>query len=160
MSRSASAATRRALGDVIELSPRSWAGSSPLAQSDLLAPWAEIAGAETAEALRRRSASTSGVLTVQCESTAWATQLRLMRVEIMTRIVDAVPRRRHRVDPLSGAQRPLLEKGPQIDSRAWSARYLRLDRQIRSLARNNRLRSAISAAVGDPPFGRMEGRLN
>ena len=69
---------------------------------------------------------TEGVLTVQCDSTAWATQLRLMRVRDHDAHRPAVPRRGHPVDPLSGARRPLLEKRPQINSRAWSARYLRL----------------------------------
>ena len=53
-------------------SPRRLGWDSPLAQSELLAAWAEIAGAETAEHSDPVGIE-DGVLTVQCDSTAWAT---------------------------------------------------------------------------------------
>ena len=52
----------------------------------------------------------------------------MMRVEIMTHIAVRYPDAGIDVDPFPGAQRPFLEKGPQINSRAWSTRYLRVDR--------------------------------
>jgi predicted nucleic acid-binding Zn ribbon protein len=63
---------------------------TPLAQTDLAAAWRSIAGAETA-----RHASVEGfadgVLLVRCDSTAWATQLSLMRSQISDRIARDFP---------------------------------------------------------------------
>ena len=64
--------------------------NSPLARSELISSWAELVGEETA------SHSTpigieEGTLTVSCDSTAWATQLRLMRSQIITRIAQRFP---------------------------------------------------------------------
>jgi predicted nucleic acid-binding Zn ribbon protein len=66
--------------------------NSPLAKSELLASWAELAGTETAEHSTPVGIE-DGTLSVRCDSTAWATQLRLMRSvvlgEITTRYPDA-----------------------------------------------------------------------
>jgi predicted nucleic acid-binding Zn ribbon protein len=59
--------------------------TSPLAQSDLVASWVEIAGAETAEHSTPVGIE-DGVLTVQCDSTAWATQLRLLAPRLVARL--------------------------------------------------------------------------
>jgi len=67
------------------------ARDQPGAWSDLVAAWREIAGPETAE----HSSPTKiedGVQHVQCDSTAWATQLRLMRTELVTRIAREYPK--------------------------------------------------------------------
>src|SRR5205085_1631513 len=60
---------------------------SPLARSELLASWSELVGAETA-AHSVPVGIEDGVLTVRCDSTAWAQQLRLMRVQVTTRIAE------------------------------------------------------------------------
>ncbi|WP_253258789.1 DUF721 domain-containing protein [Subtercola boreus] len=65
-----------------------WSGS--LAKSDLMLAWKEIAGDETAEH-SHPVGITDQVLSVQCDSTAWATQLRLMRTMILTRIAQQFP---------------------------------------------------------------------
>ncbi|WP_237280184.1 DUF721 domain-containing protein [Subtercola vilae] len=65
-----------------------WNGA--LAKSDLMLAWKEIAGVDTAEH-SHPTGITDSVLTVQCDSTAWATQLRHMRTMIMTRIVQEFP---------------------------------------------------------------------
>jgi predicted nucleic acid-binding Zn ribbon protein len=78
------------ISDVLSSLSTELGWSSSLAKSDLLLAWAEIAGPETAE----HSAPlgiTDAVLTVQCDSTAWATQLRHMRVLIMTTIAQRFP---------------------------------------------------------------------
>ena len=80
----------RGLGDVIDNLTQKLGWNSPLAQSELLVTWAEIAGAETAEHSTPVGID-EGVLTVQCDSTAWATQLRLMRSQIATRIAVRFP---------------------------------------------------------------------
>jgi predicted nucleic acid-binding Zn ribbon protein len=64
--------------------------TSPLARADLLASWADVAGAETAEHSTPIGIE-EGVLTVVCDSTAWATQLRLMRGQITTQIAQRYP---------------------------------------------------------------------
>jgi predicted nucleic acid-binding Zn ribbon protein len=64
--------------------------SSPLARSELLASWTDIAGEDTAEHSTPVGID-DGVLTVRCDSTAWATQLRLMRVQILNHISARYP---------------------------------------------------------------------
>ena len=63
---------------------------TPLARTDLAAAWRSIAGAETAKhAIVEGYAD--GVLLVRCDSTAWATQLSLMRSQITDRIAKDFP---------------------------------------------------------------------
>jgi predicted nucleic acid-binding Zn ribbon protein len=64
--------------------------NSSLARADLLASWAQVAGEETAEHSVPVGID-DGVLTVHCDSTAWATQLRLMRGYITTQIAHRYP---------------------------------------------------------------------
>jgi len=78
------------IADVLDLLTANMGWTSPLAQSELVASWVEIAGAETAEHSTPVGIE-DGVLTVQCDSTAWATQLRHMRVLIMTTIAQRYP---------------------------------------------------------------------
>ena len=78
------------LGDVIDGLTTKMGWTSPLAQSALLLSWPEIAGADLAEHSTPISIE-DGVLSVQCDSTAWATQLRLMRVTITTVIMQKYP---------------------------------------------------------------------
>lgn len=78
------------LGSIVEALTTKLGWSSPLARSELLASWTEIAGAETAEHSTPAGIE-DGVLTVRCDSTAWATQLRLMRVQIMNQIARRYP---------------------------------------------------------------------
>ncbi|MEJ3405666.1 DciA family protein [Rathayibacter sp. YIM 133350] len=85
---------------------------SPLAQSDLLASWTEIAGEETANHSTPAGID-EGRLTVQCESTAWATQLRLMRVDMMTRIAQRYPDAGITSIRFLGPDAPSWKKGPR-----------------------------------------------
>ncbi len=78
------------LGDIMSSLSSELGWTSSLAKSDLLLAWAEIAGPETAEH-STPTGITDAVLTVQCDSTAWATQLRHMRVMIMTTIAQKFP---------------------------------------------------------------------
>jgi hypothetical protein len=54
-----------------------------------------------------------GTLTVQCESTAWATQLRLMRVAIMTSIAQRFPDAGITTVRFLGPDAPSWKKGPR-----------------------------------------------
>jgi predicted nucleic acid-binding Zn ribbon protein len=85
---------------------------SPLAQSELLASWVEIAGAETAEH-STPTAIEDGVLLVQCDSTAWATQLRLMRSQIMTHIATRYPDAGIAEVRFQGPNAPSWKRGPR-----------------------------------------------
>lgn len=78
------------IGDVMDALTTKLGWKSPLAKSELLASWQDIVGAETAEHSSPAGIE-EGVLTVRCDSTAWATQLRLMRVQIMNHIVGQYP---------------------------------------------------------------------
>ncbi len=64
--------------------------TTPMAQASLLIDWPEIVGETVAEHTRVSSVE-DGVLTVVCDSSAWATQLRLMRHELITRLAQEVP---------------------------------------------------------------------
>jgi predicted nucleic acid-binding Zn ribbon protein len=76
--------------DVLDALTSRMGWSSPLARADLLASWSDVAGAETAEHSTPVGIE-DGVLTVHCDSTAWATQLRLMRGAITTQIAQRFP---------------------------------------------------------------------
>lgn len=78
------------LGAVIDGLTSKLGWNSPLARSELLASWADIVGADTAEHSVPVGIE-EGVLTVQCDSTAWATQLRLMRTQVTTHIARQFP---------------------------------------------------------------------
>jgi predicted nucleic acid-binding Zn ribbon protein len=80
----------KGIADVMSAMTSELGWATPLAKSDLLLAWTEIAGADTAEHSFPLDV-TDSVLTVQCDSTAWATQLRHMRTMIMTRIAQSFP---------------------------------------------------------------------
>ncbi len=75
----------RGLLDVVDdlTSSRGW--ESPLAEADLLASWPDIVGGENALHTEPVSIE-AGVLTVRCDSTAWRTQMNLMRSRVLANI--------------------------------------------------------------------------
>jgi predicted nucleic acid-binding Zn ribbon protein len=80
----------RGIDDILEGLTTRLGWNSSLAKAELLASWAELAGAETS--LHSEPVGIEdGILTVRCDSTAWATQLRLMRGEITTSIARRFP---------------------------------------------------------------------
>lgn len=100
------------LGSVVDALTTRLGWSSPLARSELLSSWVQIAGAETSE----HSAPVGieeGVLTVRCDSTAWATQLRLMRVQIMTQITVRYPDAGIDSIRFEGPGAPSWKRGPR-----------------------------------------------
>lgn len=101
-----------ALGDVMDALTSRMGWTSPLARAELLASWAELVGDETA------SHSTpvgieEGVLTVQCDSTAWATQLRLMRSKVTTEITKRFPQAGIQSVRFEGPNAPTWKRGPR-----------------------------------------------
>lgn len=80
----------REIGDVLAglASAQGW--DSPLARAELLASWPDVVGADTA-AHAAPIGIEDGVLTVQCDSTAWAQQLRLMAPTVLNSIAERFP---------------------------------------------------------------------
>lgn len=100
------------LGDVLDSLTTRLGWTAPLAQSDLISSWTAIAGEETARHSSPLGVA-DGVLTVACESTAWATQLRLMRVEIMNRIAVEYPQAGIDAIRFQGPDVPTWKRGPR-----------------------------------------------
>jgi predicted nucleic acid-binding Zn ribbon protein len=100
------------LGSVVDALTARLGWDSPLAQSDLLSAWTELAGAETA-AHAVPVGIEDGVLTVRCDSTAWATQLRLMRVQIATQIAVRYPDAGITQLRFEGPNAPSWKRGPR-----------------------------------------------
>jgi predicted nucleic acid-binding Zn ribbon protein len=102
----------KGLGDVVGALTADLGWDSPLAQSELMDRWAELAGEETAKHSSPVGIE-NGLLTVQCESTAWATQLRLMRTEIMTHIAARFPHAAIANIRFLGPDVPSWKRGPR-----------------------------------------------
>jgi predicted nucleic acid-binding Zn ribbon protein len=100
------------LGDVLDNLTSKMGWTSPLARSDLLSSWSEIVGAETAEHSSPAGIE-EGVLTVQCDSTAWATQLRLMRSQVTTTIANRFPDAGIDSVRFEGPNAPSWKRGPR-----------------------------------------------
>ncbi|MHB8340429.1 MAG: DUF721 domain-containing protein [Mycobacteriales bacterium] len=66
---------------------RGWAATT--AAASVTARWAELAGAQIADHCRP-AGLVDGVLTLEAESTAWATQLRLLARSILARLAAEV----------------------------------------------------------------------
>ena len=102
----------RGLADVIDSLSSKMGWTSPLARSDLLSSWPEIVGADTAEHSAPAGIE-EGVLTVKCDSTAWATQLRLMRSQITSTIASRFPEAQIDSVRFEGPNAPSWKRGPR-----------------------------------------------
>jgi predicted nucleic acid-binding Zn ribbon protein len=80
----------RGIADVLASVTSEMGWNSPLAQSELMTAWPDMVGEELSAHSHPISID-DGTLTVQCDSTAWATQLRLMRGTVTTTIVQRYP---------------------------------------------------------------------
>lgn len=100
------------IGDVIDGLASKMGWTSPLARSDLLASWPGIVGTETAEH-STPAGIVEGLLTVKCDSTAWATQLRLMRSQITTTIAARFPDAGIESVRFEGPNAPSWKRGPR-----------------------------------------------
>ncbi len=85
---------------------------APLAQTDLVSAWREVAGEQTAAHAEVESI-TDGVLLIRCDSTAWATQLTVMRAEIARRIAQAHPDAGVTAIRFLGPNAPSWNRGPR-----------------------------------------------
>lgn len=80
----------KGFGDVLADLTRQAGWDAPLAKEDLVLQWNIVAGEETARHAQP-VAINDGVLTVRCDSTAWAKNLTLMRTPIITEIAKRFP---------------------------------------------------------------------
>ncbi len=102
------------LGDVMADLTREAGWNTHLASEDVLRRWADVAGAQTAEHARPVSLE-GGIMTVQCDSTAWARQLSSLRADILTRII-----REHPDAGITGVR----FVGPDVPSWKWGPRTI------------------------------------
>ena len=86
--------------------------SSPLAKSELIAAWTDVVGEETAKHSDPVEVE-GGVLTVRCDSTSWATQLRLMRGELLQHIDRRYPDAGVESIRFLGPDVPTWKRGPR-----------------------------------------------
>jgi len=89
--------------------------TAPLAEARLLGQWASVVGSEIADRCQPVSLR-NGELRIAAESTAWATQLRLMAREILGRINAELPPGTVTRLHISGPSVPSWKHGP------WSMR--------------------------------------
>ncbi|MGX1792230.1 DUF721 domain-containing protein [Microbacterium sp. NPDC055312] len=102
------------LGDVLAKLTKDSGWEKTLAAEDLVRQWAELAGADTAKHSEPVSLE-RGVLTVKCDSTAWAKNLQFMRAVIMTEITTRYPD--------AGVQN-IRFIGPDVPSWKWGPRVV------------------------------------
>lgn len=102
----------RGLGEVMDSLTSRLGWNSPLAKSELLASWEDIVGTETAGHSSPVGID-EGILAVKCDSTAWATQLRLMRVQILNHIVSRYPDAGITSLRFEGPGAPSWKRGPR-----------------------------------------------
>ncbi|NYF11893.1 putative nucleic acid-binding Zn ribbon protein [Pseudoclavibacter sp. JAI123] len=76
-----------AAGSALAALTRQFGWNGPLKQAELMDAWPEIVGKETA-AHSTPLHIEDGVLLVQCDSTAWATQLRGMQTMLLTNLAE------------------------------------------------------------------------
>jgi predicted nucleic acid-binding Zn ribbon protein len=102
----------RGLDAVLDALTTSMGWTSPMAKSELLVAWSELIGPEVA-AHAEPVAVEDGLLTVQCDSTAWAQQLRTMRSTVLTRIAQQHPAAGIESIRFLGPDTPSWKRGPR-----------------------------------------------
>ncbi|WP_101847885.1 DUF721 domain-containing protein [Zhihengliuella sp. ISTPL4] len=100
------------LGAVLDTLTRESGWETTLAREDLVRQWADLAGADTAKHSEPVSLE-RGLLTVKCDSTAWAKNLQFMRATILTEIGRRYPE--------AGVEN-LRFIGPDVPSWKWGPR--------------------------------------
>jgi predicted nucleic acid-binding Zn ribbon protein len=104
-----------AIGSVVKRAVPELGWVAPLAEARLMSQWETVVGAEIAARCHPVSL-VDGDLKVAAESTAWATQLRLMAPQILAKITAELPRGLVKRVVISGPSGPSWKHGP------WSVR--------------------------------------
>ena len=102
----------RGLLDVVDDLTASRGWDSPLAEADLLASWPDIVGADSAQHTEPVSIE-AGILTVRCDSTAWRTQMNLMRSRVLANIEERHGAAGIREVRFTGPDAPSWKRGPR-----------------------------------------------
>lgn len=102
----------RGIDDVLDRLTRSMGWSSPLAKSELLVAWPKLVGDEVAAHTDPVSVE-EGLLTVKCDSTAWAQQLRSMRSMVLAQIAQQHPEAGIESVRFIGPDTPSWKRGPR-----------------------------------------------
>jgi predicted nucleic acid-binding Zn ribbon protein len=100
----------RGLGDVVGSLTSELGWTEPLARSEVLAAWPEVVGDEMAKHSVPMTID-KGTLVIRCDSTAWATQLRLMRATITTFIAERYPEAGVESISVNGPDAPTWKRG-------------------------------------------------
>ncbi|MCY1158617.1 MAG: hypothetical protein MOP51_1641, partial [Citricoccus sp.] len=103
----------RMLGDVFGrlVTDRGW--TSPVAVGSVLSRWDELVGADIALHCRPESFENE-VVAVRCDSTAWATQLKLLAPALLQRFEQALGPGIVTSLKVSGPAAPSWRKGPRV----------------------------------------------
>lgn len=102
----------RELDAVLDALTTSMGWSSPLAKSELLVAWPELVGPDVAAHAEPEGVE-DGLLTVRCDSTAWAQQLRTMRSTVLARIAERHPAAGIESIRFLGPDTPSWKRGPR-----------------------------------------------
>lgn len=101
-----------AAGAVLDGLLNQFGWDNPIREADLFNRWPELVGeangaASTPERLE------NGLLTVRCKSTAWATQFKLMKPQVLQAVTDAFPQLGIADIRFIGPDAPSWKKGPR-----------------------------------------------
>jgi predicted nucleic acid-binding Zn ribbon protein len=99
-------------GALLERLVRNRGWQKPAAEATVFGDWAKVVGAEIAEHCRPVKLE-DGVLTVEAESTAWATQLRLLSGRLLATIAGQVGNNVVRSLHIHGPAAPSWSRGPR-----------------------------------------------
>ena len=125
---------------------RGW--QQPAAEATVFGVWEQVVGPEVAAHCRPVKLE-DGELTVEAESTAWATQLRLLAGKLLMRIAGEVGQNVVTQAAHPRADGAVLEPGPAPGTRPRPARHVRLTVTLpsRRASRSASLRSRSFAAL-------------
>lgn len=102
----------RGLDAVLDKLTTSMGWTSPLAKSELLVAWPKLVGDEVAAHAEPVTVE-DGLLTVRCDSTAWAQQLRAMRMTVLAHIDEQHPAAGIESIRFLGPDTPSWKRGPR-----------------------------------------------
>lgn len=103
----------RPLGAVLDGIVHDMGWAEEIEQARIVEEWPEFAGAATAEHTTVIGIR-DGVLEIQCDSTTWATELRRLRAEMLTRLLTEYPDAEIRDLRFRGPGAPSWRHGPRV----------------------------------------------
>lgn len=102
----------KGLDAVLDRLTQTMGWASPLDKAELLVAWPRLVGDDVA-AHTEPVAVEDGLLTVRCDSTAWAQQLRSMRSVVLARIAEQHPQAGIESVRFIGPDTPSWKRGPR-----------------------------------------------